>query len=303
MGNILAVVVTYNRLELLKKCTECIKAQKQPCDLLIVNNASTDGTEEYLATITSDNVFAVNTGANLGGAGGFAAGMKYAAEHGYEYAWIMDDDCLPGEDTLALLKEADEFLGGPEKYGYLASNIIWTDGNECVMNRSKKVPKLPVPEGADELKLIRVLQSTFVSLLIPTAHIKKYGLPLAPYFIWNDDIEFTRRLAVRGGLPSYEVGASKALHAMTSNVGSNIGRDDIAKIDRYRMAFRNEACTYSKEGLYGFALYWYRCLRSFVYICFQARDNRGKRFAALFKGIGQGFTFRPEPEYPEIKDV
>ena len=62
--------------------------------IVVVNNGSTDGTEKWLSqqrdiiTITQEN---------LGGAGGFFAGMKYVAEHGYEYCWIMDDDvlCMP----------------------------------------------------------------------------------------------------------------------------------------------------------------------------------------------------------------
>lgn len=48
MNNIAAVVVTYNRLEMLKDCIEALQKQKYSCDILVVNNASTDNTESYV---------------------------------------------------------------------------------------------------------------------------------------------------------------------------------------------------------------------------------------------------------------
>ena len=69
-----AVVVTYNRKEKLKKCIQCLLGQADSkCDVLIVNNASTDGTEEMIRNeFKIPEVLYYNTGANLGGAGGFA---------------------------------------------------------------------------------------------------------------------------------------------------------------------------------------------------------------------------------------
>ena len=92
-GKIAAVVVTYNRLPLLQKCVKKLEAHTTPCDILIVNNASTDGTTEWLGEQRHECFFACNTGANLGGAGGFNYGMRWAVEAGYEYLWVMDDDC------------------------------------------------------------------------------------------------------------------------------------------------------------------------------------------------------------------
>jgi len=46
---IAAVVVTYNRLELLKQCIDSIKNQtRKPDEIIVVNNSSTDGTLEWL---------------------------------------------------------------------------------------------------------------------------------------------------------------------------------------------------------------------------------------------------------------
>ena len=89
MNKIAAVVVTYNRLELLKQCVESLKKQTVPCDILLVNNNSTDSTEEWAASVSKDNlkennkIKYRNTGANIGGAGGFNFGMRWAVEAGY----------------------------------------------------------------------------------------------------------------------------------------------------------------------------------------------------------------------------
>lgn len=48
MNRTVAVIVTYNRKEMLKQCVDSLLMQTAPCDVLVVNNASTDGTGEYL---------------------------------------------------------------------------------------------------------------------------------------------------------------------------------------------------------------------------------------------------------------
>ena len=70
-NTIAAVVVTYNRKELLCECIEGLLAQTKRVDAIyIIDNASTDGTKEALgAYVEAGSIVYVNTGANLGGAG------------------------------------------------------------------------------------------------------------------------------------------------------------------------------------------------------------------------------------------
>lgn len=133
-----AVVVTYNRKDLLEKCIDRLRQQKNAaCDIIIVDNASTDGTADMIKCQYSvPEVIYMNTGANLGGAGGFQYGVKQAVLLGYEYVWIMDDDTLPQETALYELFEADRELNG--KWGFLSSVAYWTDGSICRMNIQKK---------------------------------------------------------------------------------------------------------------------------------------------------------------------
>ena len=90
---IIAVIVSYNRKKLLKEALEhLLHQQNVKFDILIIDNASTDGTKEYIVDyLQKDNILYHNTGANLGGAGGFSLGVKMGVEKGYDYVWIMDD--------------------------------------------------------------------------------------------------------------------------------------------------------------------------------------------------------------------
>ena len=286
-----AVVVTYNRLELLRQCVNALRNQTAPCDILIVDNASTDGTAPWAASQPA--LHYRNTGANLGGAGGFNLGMRWAVEAGYDYVWVMDDDTLPQPDALEKLLEADGILEG--NYGWLSSVALWTDGSECRMNRQKL--KKSFYEFSPLLKygLVQAEQATFVSLFLRGETIRRVGLPIKEFFIWGDDIEFTRRIAVRGGLPCFMAGQSQVVHATKSNVGSNVALDDVERIGRYFYAFRNEAYLYRQEGMKGRIYCFAKRCRDFLRIM-RFGKPKGPRFGILFKGIWAGLFFRPETE-------
>ena len=119
---VVAVVVTYNRLDLLKENINALLAQKyNDFDIMIIDNASTDGTEKYVRSIENKKINYINTGSNLGGAGGFSFGVRKAIEKGYDFAWLMDDDTIPAYDALdSFIKKTDKFNG---EFSYLASVV------------------------------------------------------------------------------------------------------------------------------------------------------------------------------------
>lgn len=294
-----AVVVTYNRLAMLKKCLQSLLAQTAPCDILIVDNASTDGTGEWVLEQAEEEkkLHYRNTGANLGGAGGFQLGMRWAVQSGYEFIWVMDDDCFPKDDALEQLLAADGLLKG--KYGWLSSVALWTDGHSCKMNHPKL--KKNFYEYIEFMKegIIAAEQATFVSLFLKTETVCQAGLPIAEFFIWGDDVEFTRRIAVRQKMPCFVVGKSQVVHAMKENVGTNLATDRPERIDRYRYAFRNEAYFYRKEGIRGIVYFCARAGVNFLRILIKAPDHKGKRAWVLISSAVRGCFFHPRAEFPE----
>ena len=288
---IATVVVTYNRLPLLQQCVEKIRAQTVPSDILVIDNASTDGTGEW-ALCQADMQYR-NTGANLGGAGGFNYGIRRAVEAGYDYVWIMDDDTLPQPDALEKLLEADQILQG--KYGWLSSVVLWTDGAECKMNRQKL--KKSFYEYSPLLKygLVLAEQATFVSLFLRSDIIREFGLPIKEFFIWGDDIEYTRRISVRGKLPCFTAGQSQVIHATKDNLSANIALDHPERIGRYFYAFRNEAYLYRQEGLKASIYCAAKRGRDVLWII-RYGNRKFIRLKILLRGIWAGFFFRPNVE-------
>lgn len=100
---VLAVVVTYNRRELLSRCLDHLLAQcDAKADVLVVNNSSTDGTVEMLVGRGVDFV----TQDNLGSAGGWHRGIVEAKLRGFDAVWLMDDDGFPDASSLGVLVNA-----------------------------------------------------------------------------------------------------------------------------------------------------------------------------------------------------
>lgn len=296
MKKVAAVVVTYNRIELLKECLNALKVQSYPCDILVVDNASIDGTGEYIKAIKNkcDNIYYKNTGANIGGAGGFNFGMRWAVEAGYEYVWVMDDDCLPYNDALQKLIDADKILKG--NYGWLASAVLWKDGHECKMNRVKLKKSFYEYLEYMQYGIVQAEQATFVSLFLQAKTIKDAGLPIKEFFIWGDDIEYTRRMSIRMKMSCFIAGKSKVIHAMKENTGSNIATDLPERIDRYKYAFRNEGYLYRKEGWKGVCYYFAKCGWNLLKILFKSKNYRFKRIMILIKSMLIGLMFNTKVE-------
>ncbi len=287
---VVAVVVTYNRKEYLLRNIEALLAQEgAQTDILIVDNASTDGTKEALAPyLEKEQIIYCNTGANLGGAGGFNYGIRRAWELGYDLFWLMDDDVYPKPDALLQLLKADEELHG--EYGYLAGVVLWKDGTECRMNKLH-----PKSDGAGENeKYKRLVFSTFVSLLLPRQTVEQVGLPIKEFFIWGDDVEYTRR--VIAWKPAYMVPDSKVLHDTKDNVGSNIALDD-ARLDRYRYAYRNEMYTAMKAGRIRVIRHWGRLMMHRARVIFYSKGRKREKLRLIREATEEGRHFHPEIEY------
>ena len=144
MSETVAIIVTFNRKAMLLACLEAVAGQTAACDVLVVDNASTDGTADAVRPRLREGFSYVNTGANLGGAGGFAFGIAEALRRGYGRLWIMDDDVIPAPDALERLLEADKALGG--EAGWLSSKCILPSGEPCPMNRQRTSPFAKIPD-------------------------------------------------------------------------------------------------------------------------------------------------------------
>ncbi len=292
-NDIVAIVVTYNRKMMLFECLRHLAEQTvQDFDIIVVDNASTDGTGQDLAPfVETGKIIYLNPGENLGGAGGFLFGIKQAAERGYRYFWLMDDDTLPYPDALEQFLVADRALDG--KYGFLSGKALWTDGKLCRMNLQKKdvFHRLKNRDGS----LIPIGVATFVSMFTKAEIVQDVGLPIPEFFIWTDDVEYTDRISAK--YPCYLVSKSCVTHAMSSNIGVNLASEGSERLERYRYCYRNEVYVYRRHGIKGA---FYLLLKDFYHatrILLFSEGWRWKKLRVLCLGIREDFSFRPGIPY------
>jgi hypothetical protein len=232
---IAAVVVTRNRLALLKECLTALRAQTHPPDeIFVINNDSDDGTREYLDA--QSDLTVIHQG-NLGGAGGFYRGIKESYSRGHDWFWCMDDDTIPALDALERLCAVPSFKD--KSAGYLGSVVRWTDGALHKMNMMGGHDK-----GFDWYntvlgdKCVPSSISTFVSVLINRRAVAKVGLPLKEFFIWSDDVEYTHRVSRL--FPCFHVLDSVALHKTPANKDGGIAGLEPHEFWKLRYGLRNQ---------------------------------------------------------------
>lgn len=211
-ARVCAVVVTFKRQELLGQCLRALQSQTRPLDtILVVDNASNDGTLELLAR-DFPGVEVLPLPENVGGAGGFHAGMKHAFEQGFDWLWLMDDDGRPAPDCLGLLLEAGEQPGvrvplQQDSGGKLYGLSVWKRGEEDVTE------KIAAGQKAVEGRFL----FRFVGPLIARQVVERVGLPRAEFFIWFDDIEYALRIQNRREFPVVAVPRALFAHDFGTN--------------------------------------------------------------------------------------
>lgn len=288
-GNTCAVVVTYNRIELLKECINALLNQTSNVGHVVVyDNASSDGTKEYLDSIKNDQVISFHSDINLGGAGGFSNGLKLAYEKtDDQYFWLMDDDTIVAEDCNEVFLEKAQLLD--DQFGFLSTNVRWKDGTPTNVMLTDTMWPNRVDDG-----LIEMEYGSFVSFFITRDSVEKIGLPISEFFIWGDDSDYSLRL--RSEFPCYFVIKAHAVHKSGTNVVvPGIAEDDESRIDRYYYYYRNQM--YIWKHHYG--KYWklfFKYSAQSVLIFKRAHNHRIKRFLTVFRGLFASMTFNPRIE-------
>lgn len=285
-----AVIVTYNRKNMLEQCINHILRQSyKNVDIIVIDNNSNDGTGDFVCSIDCSNLFYFNTGENLGGAGGFAYGLNEAYKLGYDYSWIMDDDTLPKENSLESLVDKINKIDA----AYICSRAVWIDGKACLMNtpRQGTTAFLYNIEATNE-HLIQIPFCSFVSCLINMKYAEKVGLPISEFFIYGDDVEYTKRLgSVANGYIDLD---SVVEHAMPVNNWSSVVVCDSSRIDRCKYEVRNNMYISLKRDHKSLLNIIFEFIKIFGGIVINSKDNKLRRISTLVKGSIDGLCFNPK---------
>src|SRR3954451_23872183 len=216
---VVAVVVTYNRKAMLAECLRALAAQTHAlAGVIVVDNASTDGTEALLADRAPDGLELayVRLARNGGGAEGFHYGVAHALRRDADWLWRRHDDCEPLPDCLQRLL-ASRAAADPLT-SVVCPTVVSGDDRLLPLNRLLRArrlvrsPLVPLPAERYEDEEARIDTASFVGPLIRSADARRAGLPLRELFIRFDDIEYVDRLGEGGARAVVNVNRATIRH-------------------------------------------------------------------------------------------
>ncbi len=300
------VVVTYNRLELLKENLAKIEQQTYPIrTIYIIDNHSTDGTTEYLNKYKNNNKYKVVTlEKNIGGAGGFTKGIELSAIHHAEWIWVMDDDTMPTEKALENLIPYTE-IG---KTGYVCSQVLWMDGNPHLMNVTRQLEDNSLVDSVFHerkdlaLNTRLTVNASFVSLLINGEIPWKIGLPYPEFFIWCDDAEYTYRITQSGYL-GIQTENSIVYHKTKNNYESSI--DTLDANMSWKLYYGERNASFIRKKRKGNIVFFFsqlnelRLHRHKIKKRRLPKEDEAKLLEASWRGLIDGFSFNPRLRFPQ----
>ncbi len=251
---LVAVVVTYNRLDKLKVTVERLldSPPEELAQLVVVDNASTDGTGAWLQTQGNPRLTVLSSAVNAGGAGGFHWGMRHAMESfAPDWLVVMDDDGRPAPGALAAFHALPD-----DKWDAIAAAVYFPSGEICEMNRPSRNPFWRLPEfvrtalggGRAGFHLdpaeyqgegTAIDVTSFVGFFISARAVRRIGYPDPSLFIYGDDGIYTLRLSAAGGRIGFEPGV-RFEHDLTSFQGAgDVQRGRLAPLWKVYFYHRN----------------------------------------------------------------
>lgn len=312
MESIIGVIVTHNRLSTLKHTLQ--KSKNAGFNkLVIINNASNDGTKEYLETINHSELHCVHLEKNEGGAGGFYRGIEEALKFSSS-GWIclFDDDSYPETDRATVEINLAKYS---KKTALVAAAVYLPDSSIAEMNRVARNPFKSLKlffracwKGREGFHIsnedysggtIPIDTCSFVGCFVNIEPLISSKIrPRADFFIYGDDILFSYEFTELG-FENYFCPNIKFVHDCYA-----YDKDIIYK-DLWKVYYlhRNGLVVYSKISKWFFPVVFLKCLFQWL---LRARKYKERKWAYLFMIILglKDFIFnsfeRPHSEILEI---
>lgn len=250
------VIVTFNRLEKLKKTLQHYSNQTARFrNLIIVNNCSTDGTAAFLTEWTDKNQsnpkftpILINATENLGGSGGFCLGEKKAMSLNPDWVFVADDDAYPDPD---MVEKFYEFINSHNttEISAICATILNPDRSICYYHRAsiaiekgyRFLLKESTPENYTKFYFdIDIL--SYVGSFMKADVLNDVGLVNKDYFIYADDSEHSIRLRKKGRIvciPSIKILHDSGQEAASKEQSVFTWRDYYASRNYIHMLIRH----------------------------------------------------------------
>ena len=287
---------------MLKKALECFDRQTvKPAYIVVVDNASTDLTSEFLKKWKLENKayknYIITMDKNLGGSGGFYTGLRFAQNLKSDWIWVSDDDAFPEKNALEV---AEKYTN--KEYAAICGTVI-NNGKIDIDHRRKykrekfRLKPISFPASVYKQEKFEIECFSYVGTIINKNKLKLAGLTRKEYFIWMDDTEHSLRLHKFGKI--YCIPAIRVHH----DTGFNVNNKPTWKT---YYGIRNTADMYKRNFPYKYYIYYCygNLIKSTIGILTKRNTvyNRIKRkalFDAIHGRMGIDNTYKPGWKYSE----
>ena len=290
----IATIVTYNRRDLLKENLEMLEKQTKQLDkVIVIDNCSKDGTQNFIKENFKNSKLNIDyhyMEENMGGAGGFFYGVKFAIEDGADFVWLMDDDGKPfNEFTFENIYNSAKKLYQQNKLLFLNSLVTYNgvDLSFGFDNKKSISEQLKVIEKEKEGNLLYYKVNPFNGTLITKELVEKIGLPRKEFFISRDETDYMYRSKKAGAVLAtvldsiYYHPKSKLIFKNIIGYSTQIYKD----MDKEYYFIRNLTFSYknyNKKKIWAFII-----MRLLTIILYE--DKKIKRIKQVFEAKSDGY--------------
>lgn len=220
MKRVAAVICNYNKEKFVLECIQSVtESAFEKLDIIVVDNASSDGSVESIRNRFGSRVKLFVNGENLGGSGGFNTGIRYALKEDYEYIWCLDNDVLVDENAIG---ELYAFMEGHPEVGMTGSKVYHMENPDYVQQFGIDIIwdeyccEAKYHGCLEDGSMPEVVYSDAVaacSVLVRASVIREIGLLPEENFLYWDDTEWGYRCNL-AGYKVASLGSSQILHSM-----------------------------------------------------------------------------------------
>jgi rhamnopyranosyl-N-acetylglucosaminyl-diphospho-decaprenol beta-1,3/1,4-galactofuranosyltransferase len=190
--SVAALVLAFSRFEMLQQLIAALRAQtRQPDEIIVIYQGSRNDIAEWLERQPDLAMLRQN---NKGSAGGFCTGIEESLKRGHGWTWVFDDDAIPNPSALEELVRSPYF-GRPTSV-FLASRVVDRHGTTYMSPPAADANRWYATVLQD--KCVEVTSACWLGLLVNSEAVREFGLPIAEFFLFDEDLEFTGRLARNG---------------------------------------------------------------------------------------------------------
>jgi GT2 family glycosyltransferase len=274
---ILTIVVTYNSMSWIDKCTESLLDSDQKTDIIIIDNASSDGIGPYLLDKYPSVHFSQNS-SNLGFGAANNIGFRYAIDNSYDFVFLLNQDAYVYPDTLTKLFSSCTVTSSNSLISPLHLNYEGIEIESGCLHFIKEGIELSWYNNMikpDNRNLFKIDFINAAAWFIPVAIVEKIGGFDPLFFQYGEDNDWVSRLSYYGYDLTLDI-HSKICHKSNFKTWNQVAHDPARVVTSYLVELKNPKAS----------------LKSNLFLLLQREIDRASTFLLLGKLNSFFFTIR-----------